>query len=220
MEVNPLIAFGAGLISIFSPCVLPLLPAIVASSTDRGRYRPLAIVLGLSISFTSMGLVASAFGAVFTAYSYYLFAAAIVLIIAMGFWMLFDLHLPYNMPRLGIIDRVSRKTYDIPTEGIASGLALGLALGIVWLPCTGPVLATILTWVAANGNIATGGLLLLIYSLGFAVPMLAIAYSARLSSSLAGKSSKTIWIKRVAGAVLIAVGVYLALPYLSLLPQI
>jgi len=162
VEVNPLIAFGAGLISIFSPCVLPLLPAIVASSTDRGRYRPLAIVLGLSISFTSMGLVASAFGAVFTAYSYYLFAAAIVLIIAMGFWMLFDLHLPYDMPRLGIIDRVSRKTYDIPTEGIPSGLALGLALGIVWLPCTGPVLATILTWVAANGNIATGGLLLLI----------------------------------------------------------
>ena len=220
MEVNPLIAFGAGLISIFSPCVLPLLPAIVASSTDRGKYRPVAIVLGLSISFTCMGLVASAFGAVFAAFSYYLFAAAIILIIVMGFWMLFDLHLPYNSPRLGLIDRVSKKTYDIPTEGMASGLALGLALGIVWLPCTGPVLATILSWVAANGDVMTGGLLLMIYSLGFAVPMLAIAYSARLSSSLVGKSSKTIWIKRVAGLVLIAVGVYLALPYLPTLPQI
>ncbi|MGZ7132794.1 MAG: cytochrome c biogenesis CcdA family protein [Halobacteriota archaeon] len=220
MEVNPLIAFGAGLISIFSPCVLPLLPAIVASSTDRGRYRPVAIVLGLSISFTTMGLVASAFGVAFAAFSSYLFAAAIILIIAMGFWMLFDLHLPYNTPRLGVIDRVSRRTYDIPTEGIASGLALGLALGIVWLPCTGPVLATILTWVAANGDMATGGLLLMVYSLGFAVPMLGIAYSARLSSSLAGKSSKTIWIKRVAGVVLIAVGAYLALPYLPMLTQI
>jgi cytochrome c biogenesis protein CcdA len=220
MEVNPLIAFGAGLISIFSPCVLPLLPAIVASSTNRGKFRPIAIVLGLSISFTTMGLVASAFGAAFTAYSSYLFAAAILLIIAMGFWMLFDLHLPYNAPRLGLIDRVSRKTYDIPTEGIASGLGLGLALGIVWLPCTGPVLATILTWVAANGDVVTGGLLLLVYSLGFAVPMLAIAYSARLSSSLVGKSSKTIWIKRVAGVVLIAVGVYLAIPYLPMLTQI
>jgi cytochrome c biogenesis protein CcdA len=220
MEVNPLIAFGAGLISIFSPCVLPLLPAIVASSTDRGRYRPIAIVLGLSISFTTMGLVASAFGAVFAAFSYYLFAAAILLIIVMGFWMLFDLHLPSNTPRLGLIDRVSKKTYDIPTEGIASGLALGLALGIVWLPCTGPVLATILSWVAANGDVMTGGLLLMIYSLGFAVPMLAIAYSARFSSSLAGKSSKTIWIKRVAGLVLIAVGVYLALPYLPTFTQI
>jgi cytochrome c-type biogenesis protein len=60
----------------------------------------------------------------------------------------------------------------------------------------------------------------MIYSLGFAVPMLAIAYSARLSSSLVGKSSKTIWIKRVAGLVLIAVGVYLALPYLPMVTQI
>jgi cytochrome c biogenesis protein CcdA len=217
MEVNPLIAFGAGLISIFSPCVLPLLPAIVASSTDRGRYRPLAIVLGLSISFTSMGLVASAFGAVFTAYSYYLFLAAIFLIIAMGVWMLFDLHLPYNAPRLGLIDRVSKKTYDIPTEGIASGLLLGLALGIVWLPCTGPVLGTILTWVAAKGDVMTGGLLLLVYSLGFAIPMLGIAYSTKMSSSLVGKSSKTIWIKRVAGLMLIVVGVYLVWPYLAML---
>ncbi len=215
MEVNPLIAFGAGVVSIFSPCVLPLLPAIVASSTDRGKYRPLAIVLGLAISFTSMGLIASAFGAVFTAYSNYLFTAATVFIIAMGFWMLFDLHLPYNTPRLGVIDRVSKKTYTLPTEGITSGLLLGLALGIVWLPCTGPVLGTILTWVAARGDILTGGLLLSIYSIGFALPMLGIAYSSRMSSSLVGKSSKTIWIKRVAGIVLIAVGIYLVLPYLS-----
>jgi cytochrome c-type biogenesis protein len=217
MEINPLIAFGAGLVSIFSPCVLPLLPAIVASSTDRGKYRPLAIVLGLSISFTTMGLVASAFGAVFTAFTSYLSAAAILLIIAMGIWMLFDLHLPYSAPRLGLIDRVSKKTYDIPTEGIASGLFLGLALGIVWLPCTGPVLATILTWVAANGDVLTGGLLLFIYSLGFAVPMLGIAYSTRFSSSLVGKSSKTIWIKRVAGLVLILVGIYLGRSYLPTL---
>lgn len=217
MEVNPLIAFGAGVISIFSPCVLPLLPAIVASSTDRGRYRPLAIVLGLAISFTSMGLVASAFGAVFMAYRDYIFAAAIVFIIAMGFWMLFDLHLPYNTPRLGVIDRISKQTYALPTEGIASGLVLGLALGVVWLPCTGPVLGTILTWVAARGDVLTGGLLLIVYSIGFAVPMLGIAYSTRMSSSLAGKSSKTIWIKRAAGLVLIGVGIYLFLPYVSML---
>jgi cytochrome c biogenesis protein CcdA len=167
-----------------------------------------------------MGLAASAFGAAFAAFSSYLFAAATLLIIAMGVWMLFDLHLPYNAPRFGLIDRVSRKTYDIPTEGIASGLLLGLALGIVWLPCTGPVLATILTWVAAKGDVFTGGLLLLIYSLGFAVPMLGIAYSTRFSSSLAGKSAKTIWIKRAAGVVLIIVGVYLALPYLPMLTQL
>ena len=94
---------------------------------------------------------------------------------------------------------------------------MGLALGIVWLPCTGPVLGTILTWVAAKGDVMTGGLLLIVYSIGFAVPMLGIAYSTKMSSSLVGKSSKTIWIKRVAGLMLIVVGVYLVWPYLAML---
>jgi cytochrome c-type biogenesis protein len=72
MEVNPLIAFGAGLVSVFSPCVLIVLPAVMASSTDRGQWRPLAIVLGLSISFTAMGLLASAFGSAFQSVKGYL----------------------------------------------------------------------------------------------------------------------------------------------------
>ena len=73
MEVNPLIAFGAGLISIFSPCVLPLLPGHRRLINQSRQIPAFAIVLGLSISFTTMGLVASAFGAVFAAFSYYLF---------------------------------------------------------------------------------------------------------------------------------------------------
>jgi len=212
MEVNPLIAFGAGVVSILSPCVLPLLPAIIASSTESGRYRPLAIVVGLSISFTMMGLTAAAFGSIFQSFADYINAAAIVIIITMGVWMLFNLHLPYNMPRLGIINKVSNESYKLSTEGIGSGLLLGLSLGIVWLPCTGPVLGTILTWVASKGNILIGGTLLLVYSLGFAVPMLGIAYSTKMSSALAGKTAKMIWIRRIAGFALILVGVYLLNP--------
>jgi cytochrome c biogenesis protein CcdA len=182
MEVNPLIAFGAGLVSVFTPCVLIVLPAVMASSTDRGKWRPLAIVLGLSMSFIVMSI---------------------------GVWMLFDLHLPYNAPRLGFVDAVSKRSYKLPTEGVFSGLLLGMSLGIVWLPCTGAVLGAILTWVAARGNVLTGGLLLLVYSLGFAVPMLAVAYSTKVSSTLVAKTANTIWIKRAAGLVLLIVGVYL-----------
>ena len=209
MEVNPLIAFAAGIVSILSPCVLLVLPAIMASSTERGKYRPLAIVLGLSISFTTMGLLASAFGSVFQSFKDYLDATAIIVILTIGTWMLFDLHLPYTAPRLGIIRAVSDKSYRLPTEGVVSGLFLGLSLGIVWLPCTGAVLGTILTWVAAKGDVLIGGLLLLSYSLGFAVPMLGIAYSTKLSSAVVGAAGKTVWVKRVAGLVLIVVGVYL-----------
>jgi cytochrome c biogenesis protein CcdA len=71
------------------------------------------------------------------------------------------------------------------------------------------VLGAILTWVAARGDVLTGGLLLLVYSLGFAVPMLGVAYSTKVSSALVAKTANTIWIKRAAGLVLLIVGVYL-----------
>src|SRR5450756_2991251 len=102
MEINPLIAFGAGLVSVFSPCVLIVLPAVMASSTGRGKWRPLAIVLGLSISFTAMGFLASAFGSAFQSVKGYLDVFAIMIVVVIGVWMLFDLHLPYNAPRLGL----------------------------------------------------------------------------------------------------------------------
>jgi cytochrome c biogenesis protein CcdA len=78
------VAFGAGVLSILSPCILPLLPAVLASSTGKGKLRPLAIVLGVSISFTLMGIVTSAFGTAFQAYTGQLKILAEILIIAMG----------------------------------------------------------------------------------------------------------------------------------------
>ncbi len=209
MEINPLIAFGAGLVSVFTPCVLIVLPAVMASSTGRGKWRPLAIVLGLSMSFTAMGLLASAFGSAFQSVKGYLDICAIIIVMTIGVWMLFDLHLPYNTPRLGFVDAVSKRSYNLPSEGVFSGLLLGMSLGIAWLPCTGAVLGAILTWVAARGNVLTGGLLLMVYSLGFAVPMLAVAYSTKLSATLVAKTENTMWIKRAAGLVLLIVGVYL-----------
>lgn len=59
-DISPLIAFSAGIVSVLSPCVLPLIPAVMTYSTGKGRLRPLAIVIGLSMAFTSMGIVASA----------------------------------------------------------------------------------------------------------------------------------------------------------------
>ena len=174
-QLTPLIAFLGGLISIASPCVLPLLPVIVASSTESGKLRPLAIVLGLAVSFTLMGVLAGAFGELFSQFQYYIYAASIGIVTFMGLYMLFDLHLPFQS-QLNFFNKISYKTYSLPTEGVGSGMALGMALGIVWLPCTGPVLATILTWVAAGSNILFGAEMLFIYSLGFALPMLAFQW--------------------------------------------
>jgi len=89
----PVAAFFAGVVSVLSPCILPVIPAVFAYSTEKGKFRPLAIVSGLSLSFTSMGIVTSLFGATLTAYLGYLNIFAEALLITMGVSLLFDLNI-------------------------------------------------------------------------------------------------------------------------------
>ncbi len=182
----PVAAFFAGLVSVLSPCILPVIPAVFAYSTEQGKFRPLAIVLGgLSISFTSMGgIVTSLFGATLTAYLDLLYIFAEVLLVTMGISLIFDLNIFNVFGNFSSLAN-SRK------EGLFGGLLLGLSLGIVWLPCVGSVLGSILTMVAVSGKVAYGGaLMLFIYSIGFSIPMLLVAYSASFSSTRLQKVSK------------------------------
>ena len=172
------------------------------------------ILTALQLKKLNTARKAGAFGELFSQFQYYIYAASIGIVTFMGLYMLFDLHLPFQS-QLNFFNKISYKTYSLPTEGVGSGMALGMALGIVWLPCTGPVLATILTWVAAGSNILFGAEMLFIYSLGFALPMLAIAYSTTVSSKLVGNNIRMIWIKRFSGFVLLIVGIYMAFPYIT-----
>jgi len=201
-------AFGAGVLSVLSPCVLPLLPAIMAYSSERGKLRPLAIVIGLCISFTAMGVIFAAFGSVVYAYRGYMEAIAEIMIIALGIVMLFD---------LPVFDRLSALAPQLAPqttqgEGIMGGLLLGLSLGIVWMPCLGPLIGSILVTVIPEGDVLYGGTLLFVYSLGLAIPMLGIAYAtSTLTGHVRGLSRHSMAIRRIAGGVLILVGLGMVL---------
>ncbi|MGB9939873.1 cytochrome c biogenesis CcdA family protein [Methanosarcina sp.] len=201
--ISPLAAFGAGILSVLSPCILPLLPAVLATSAGKGKLRPLAIVIGVSISFTIMGVITSAFGAAFQTYIEQLKILAEVFILLMGFAILFDISLFNAFSRFPLLSGMNG-------EGPISGLLLGLSLGVLWIPCVGPILASILTMVALEGNAATGAFTLSVYSLGFAMPMLLLAYSAHFSSSKIRVISKwDVVFKKGAGIVLILVGLWM-----------
>lgn len=195
-----LLAFFAGVLSVLSPCVLPLLPAIMAYSAETGKLRPIAIVSGLCISFTVMGVVTSAFGSVVSEYIRYMEIIAEIVIISLGLVMLFDL------PVFNAISALAPHIQQ-DRQGFFGGLLLGLSLGIVWIPCVGPILGSILAIAARDGNILYGGILLFVYSLGLGIPMLGIAYMTRVSAGRIRKiSRRSILIKRIAGCVLILVG--------------
>jgi cytochrome c biogenesis protein CcdA len=201
--ISPVVAFGAGVLSILSPCILPLLPAVLASSAGEGKLRPLAIVLGVSISFTLMGVVTSAFGAAFQAYTGQLKILAEIIIITMGLAMIFEISLFNAFAKFPLLAGMNEK-------GPISGFLLGLSLGILWIPCVGPILGSILTMVALKGSTVDGALTLGIYSAGFAVPMLLLAYSAHVSTSkikLISKYDATL--KKGAGMVVLFVGLWM-----------
>ncbi|HTY91086.1 MAG TPA: cytochrome c biogenesis CcdA family protein [Methanocella sp.] len=213
-------ALLAGVVSIASPCVLPLLPGVMAYSTEKSKLTPLAIVFGLAASFTAMGVISSVFGAFLMDYMDYLKIASGVLIIFMGLYILsqtvedFLLVIWQRLP----FSRIARP--DVDSEGFLGGALLGVSLGIVWMPCIGPMLASILTIVAQHGTIIYGGALLLTYSLGLAIPMLIVAYSSNLvSDKLRDISKYSMGIRKVAGVILLFVGVYY-LSFMGFLPSL
>ena len=201
--LTPLASFFAGIVSVLSPCVLPLLPIVLAYSTGNSKLRPLAIIAGLTFSFTIMGIAASAFGEYILPYLGEIKIIAELIIILMGISMLMQ---------KDVFSFLSQYTGKIHAEGkgLTGGLVIGASLGIVWIPCVGPILASILTLVALEGNVLYGAGLLIIYSMGFAIPMLLIAYSAKLSGDKLSKISEyDIELKKGAGFVLIIVGLWM-----------
>ncbi|MDH4318192.1 MAG: cytochrome c biogenesis CcdA family protein [Desulfobulbaceae bacterium] len=161
----------AGLTSVASPCVLPVIPIIVTGTEQDHRHRPLLIVMGLSASFMAMGVISSLFGSAIAGIMPLLEKGAGVIIILFGVLMLLDIN-PFK--KLSLLSNIHSTS-----KGRWSGLTLGLTLGLVWIPCVGPMLSGVLTLVATKASLFSGLILLAFYSLGFAVPMLVAGYASQ-----------------------------------------
>ena len=206
------LVFVAGLGTIFSPCLLPILPAVLSGSVGS-RYRPIAIVAGISLTFTGMGVLASLIGASFIFFEAYLRWFSIIFIIAMGV-VLFDDRVGGMYASLAS-RAVSLVKLPITVAGggggLLGGFALGLSLGVLWIPCVGPILGAVLAHVAAgaagSGSLLYGAFQLFIYSLGVGVPMLIIAYSGKTISGRSRRLSRYAPLsKKISGLVLVSLG--------------
>ena len=198
---NILLALGAGLASVLSPCVLPVIPVVMAGAERKDRLRPLLVVLGLAVTFMVMGAVSSLFGELLVGRTRSIEVAGALVIVAMGLVVLFDLSIFKRLYRLSNI--------PVKGEGRWGGLVLGMALGLVWVPCIGPFLSSILAMVGTSGQLARGAILLGFYSIGLAIPMLAVAYSSQiLQRRLRVLAQHETILRYVSGSVLIGFGLY------------
>jgi cytochrome c-type biogenesis protein len=195
------LAFGAGLASVASPCVLPVVPIILTGTAADHRSRPALIVAGIAASFVAMGVVTSLFGGAIAPVLPALEKIVGALVILFGVLMLADVNL---FKRLGWLQNIRIGNGD----GRWSGLLLGASLGLVWIPCVGPMLSSVLALVAAKGRLATGVVLLAVYSLGFAVPMLAVGYGSQaLRQRVRAVAAHPVAVRWVSGLLLLAFGV-------------
>jgi len=193
------LAFGAGLASVASPCVLPVVPLLVTGTTEDHRARPALVVAGLAASFVVMGVLTSLFGAAVGPSVPLLEKVVGVMVVAFGLLLLLDVNL---FKRLTWLQGLGGAT-----GGHWSGLVLGLSLGLVWIPCVGPMLSSVLAMVATRGTLASGVLLLLVYSAGFAVPMLAVGYGSRaLRQRIRAVSAHPLVVRWASGVLLLVFG--------------
>ncbi len=208
---SAVLAFLSGMLSALTPCVLPILPPMLAGSMGH-RLRPVFIVMGSAVTFTLMGGLFSVVGSVYTRdIMRYFFIGMIIVFGAV--WAdkeVNEAFSRYSSRLVGWLHSLrSGKGPAISGEEhpLFSAFVLGMSLGIVWIPCIGPILGSILAYTTYQGSLLHGSFLLLIYSAGLGVPILSIAYGGkRFSKKMEWVNRNSRALERFAGWVMILTG--------------
>lgn len=173
MLILILFAFIAGIVTVLSPCILPLLPIILSSSVDSsGKRRPLGVVTGFVLSFTFFTLFLSTIVRVSGIPAGSLRAFSIIVLAGFGLSLLSP---QFQALLEKLFTKLTRFAPQSQTKhGFGGGLVIGLSLGLLWTPCVGPILASVIS-LALTGSVTTQAFFItLAYSLGTALPMFAI----------------------------------------------
>jgi cytochrome c-type biogenesis protein len=216
------IAFGAGLASFLSPCVLPLIPSYITFITgmtldDVARARRVALVhallfvLGFSLIFLALGASATLIGRLLVTYKVWISRIGGLLVLAFGLYLL-------GVFNLGAFSRERRIHITDKPLGYLGTVIVGIAFGAGWTPCIGPILGSILSYAATQSEVGRGVALLGAYSLGLAVPFVlaavAIEWFLRAFNSV---KRQMVWVTRISGALLVVVAVLMMTDYMSVL---
>jgi cytochrome c-type biogenesis protein len=206
------VAMVAGLVSFFSPCVVPLLPGYLSYTTGlsgadlasarRGRMLAgsLLFVLGFSFVFVS-------FGALFGAVGDWLWEYQRSVTVVLGL-----LTILVGIAFLGAVPWLQRdwRIHRVPAVGLAAAPLLGVLFGLGWTPCIGPTLGAITTLAVNEGSAERGALLSFVYCLGLGLPFVAAALAyRRMLGAIGWVRRHQQWVTRLGGLMLIAVGVLL-----------
>jgi cytochrome c-type biogenesis protein len=232
------VAFGAGILSFLSPCVLPLVPGYLsmvsglsaaelagtgAGATSSDTVRPMLRGIGLfvggfTVVFVALGAAASSIGRLLDAHEITLSHLSGAVVIVLGLVLLIGV-LPGRVwshvgaGTLGLVTRVTgERRFDVrpSTLGTWAAPVMGMAFAFAWTPCLGPVLGAVLSLAAKNGTLPGGVLLLFAYALGLGVPFVVTGLAFGRLTTVFARARRGIWaVELVAAVVLVIFGVLL-----------
>jgi len=216
-ELQAAAAFLGGLASFFSPCVYPLIPAIISYSSGVGSswrtalYSSVLYVLGPAITMVMLGVGVTLLACAFLSAAYLSVISPIImivfgsLILIPGFWYRFGLGRYVNVPK----NRVA---------GPAGAFAIGLTFGFSWIPCVTPIYVSIVSLAAVEGNALQAAVLMLFYALGVGLPLVAHGVAAAHAKVTLGRRSRKamLYVEKIAGGALVILGVNSILPFFAL----
>ncbi len=201
----PFVSLGAGLASALSPCILPLVPAIIALisgdeeiTPGRGFSLSLSFVLGMSVIYSFLGLIAGSVGAAFRFSPLWYYLAAAVSMV-MGLKLLDVLKLDFSFGH-------SIKRPE--TKGFSGAFVLGAIYGVASSPCSTPFLAVILALSTTQGKALLGASLLFLYSLGHGVLILMAGTLTALVNKLLNFKKSLAYLRKASGFIFLGIGLY------------
>lgn len=207
-----IIAYLAGVLTILSPCILPVLPFVFARADRPFVTSTLPMLAAMAVAFAGVATLAAVGGAWVVQANQVGRYAALALFVVFGLALLFPgIAERLTAPAVALGNRLNDKA-NAQGAGIGASIALGLATGLLWAPCAGPILGLLLTTAAIEGASAQTTLMLLAYALGAATSLaVALFAGGRVFAALKRSLGVGEWIRRGLGAAVLAGAVAIAL---------
>ncbi|WP_426413554.1 cytochrome c biogenesis protein DipZ [Bradyrhizobium ganzhouense] len=208
-----LLAYLGGVLTIVSPCILPVIPFVLARADRPFLRNGLPMLIGMSLAFAVVATFASVAGGWVVSANQYGRGAALILLALFGLTLVFpELADRLMRPLVAVGARMSQSAEQPGEDRLVAPFVLGIATGFLWAPCAGPVLGLILTGAALQGANAATALLLLVYAAGAATSLaLALLIGGRVFAAMKRSIGAGEWIRRGVGVAVLAAVVAISL---------
>ncbi|WP_208350528.1 cytochrome c biogenesis CcdA family protein [Pseudaestuariivita rosea] len=205
-----LFGYGAGLLTLINPCVLPVLPIVLATALQADRRGPIALAAGMSVAFVILGVTVAAFGRVLGIDDTTISSVGAALMIGFGLILLVPRFATgFATATAGFADKADAGMDQIDRSGLKGQFLAGMLLGAVWSPCIGPTLGGAISMASKGESLGWATAIMVSFAMGVSTIILALGYGARSALQKRQATMRAIAAKSrpIMGIIFIVVGV-------------